>query len=210
MLSEQVNVSEPDYKRSTHSVTVELLEAQKKIIDIQSELTQCKEEKMEETKTVVHSSVAESVKEEFKSYSSVAKIHGRNETKELLSQATLKIYVQGVVQKEGHSKNVMVFGLEEEGNEDLSATVSELLQTLEEGCRADIKKTSGKVRPMNITTVSSSVADQIIAKGKKLNSVEEYNKVFVNPDRLPEQRVERRELDKEVKRLSVEDKDKRR
>ena len=62
-----------DYTRSTHSVTVELLEAQKKIIDLQSELIQCKEEKMEAMKTVFHSSVAESVKEEFKSYSSVVK-----------------------------------------------------------------------------------------------------------------------------------------
>ena len=41
-----------DYTRSTHSVTVELLEAQKKIIDLQTELIQCKEEKMEVMKTV--------------------------------------------------------------------------------------------------------------------------------------------------------------
>ena len=34
----------------THSVTVELLEAQKKIIELQSELKQCKEEKMEAMK----------------------------------------------------------------------------------------------------------------------------------------------------------------
>ena len=53
----------------------------------------------------------------------------------------------------------------------------------------------------------SSVADQMIAKGRKLKSVEKY-KIFVNPDRSPEQREERRELVKEVKRLSVEDKDK--
>ena len=35
-----------------------------------------------------------------------------------------------------------------------------------------IKKTSGKVRLVKITTVLSSVADQIIAKGRKLNAVE--------------------------------------
>ena len=41
-----------DYTRSTQSVTVELLEAQKKIIDLQSELIQYKEEKMVAMKTV--------------------------------------------------------------------------------------------------------------------------------------------------------------
>ena len=74
-----------DYTCSTHSVTVELLEAQKKIIDLQSELIQCKEEKMEAMKAVIHFSVAESVKAEFKSYSSMVKSHGLNETKEPLS-----------------------------------------------------------------------------------------------------------------------------
>ena len=202
------------YTSSTHSVTVELLEAQKKINDLQSELIKCKEEKMEAMKTVVHSSVAESVKEEFKSYSSVVKSHGRNETKEPLSQATLKKVVQDVVQEEDRSKNVMAFGLEEGENEDISAIVNELLNTMEEkprveACRVGMKKTSGKVRPVKITTVSSSVADQIIAKGRNLNCVDKYKKVFVNPDRSPEQREERRELVKEVKRLSVEDKDKR-
>ena len=80
---------------------------------------------MEAMKTVVHSSVAESVKEEFKFYSSVVKSHRRNETKELLSQATLKKFVQDVVQEEDHIKNVMVFGLEEGEIEDISATVNE-------------------------------------------------------------------------------------
>ena len=128
---------------------------------------------MEAMKTVVHSSVAESVKEELKSYSSVVKSHGLNETKEPLSQATLKKVVQDVVQEEDRCKNVMVFGLEEEENEDISATVNELLQTMEvEACRVGMKKTNGKVRPVKITTVLSSVADQIIAKGRKVNSVE--------------------------------------
>ena len=104
---------------------------------------------MEAMKTVVHFSVAGSVKVDLKSYSSVVRSHGCNETKEPLSQATLKKIVKDVVQEEDRSKNVIVFRLEEEDNEDFSATVSELLQTMEEkpcmeACRVGMKKTSSK------------------------------------------------------------------
>ena len=105
---------------------------------------------------------------------------------------------------------MMVFSLEEGVNEDISTTVNELLQTMEEKpCMEDCRVGIKKVRPVKITIVSSSVADQRTAKVRKLNSVEKYKKVFVNPDRSPEQRKERRELVKEVKRLSVEGMDKR-
>ena len=127
----------------------------------------------------------------------MVKSYGRNETKEPLSQATLKKLFR--MWSKDPSKNVMVFGWEEEKSEDISATVNKLLQTMEEkpcveACRVGMKKTSGKVRPVKITTVSSSVANQTIAKGRKLNSVEKYKKVFVNPDCSPEQREEHREL----------------
>ena len=97
-----------------------------------------------------------------------------------------------MVQEEDRNKNVMAFGLEEGENEDISAIVNELLNTMEEkprveACRVGMKKTSGKVRLAKITPVSSSVADQIIAKGRNLNCVDKYKKIFVNPDRSPYQ-----------------------
>ena len=101
-------VSDSSY--ATRGVTAELLDAQKKIISLQSELLECKEEKLDSVKTVVQSSVCETVEKEMKTFSSVVQSGCKEKP---ISQTLLKKVIQDVVTTEDRSKNVMVFGLSE-------------------------------------------------------------------------------------------------
>ena len=58
------------YRTACTNLQSQLIETQQTLISVQKELSECKSEKRE-SKKVVETSVADSVKEEFKSYSSV-------------------------------------------------------------------------------------------------------------------------------------------
>ena len=194
-------------------VTAELLEAQKKIISLQSELLECKQEKLDSVKTVVQSSVCETVKEEIKSFSAVVQSSTGGSQKPL-SQSVLKIFVQDIVKTEDRGNDVMTFGMSDEENEDTSAKVSELFGALGEKPRIDVCRVGnhvpdGSPRPVKVVSTSSTVADQLMQKGRRLSHLEKYKRVYVNLERSLEQREQRRELVKEVKRLTDLDKDKR-
>ena len=69
------------------------------------------------------------MKAELRSYSSVV----QNSCKEKsVSQAALKNVLQDVVKDEDRSKNVIIFGLEEENDEELNFKVIELFQSMGE------------------------------------------------------------------------------
>ena len=59
------------YRNACTRLQSQVIENQKTLINVQKELSECKSEKLEAMENVVKSSVATSVKEEFKSYSSV-------------------------------------------------------------------------------------------------------------------------------------------
>ena len=75
-------------------------------------------------------------------------------------------------------------------------------------CRVGRKKPDESARPVKVVTASSTVADQLLLNGRTLTFLEKYKRVYLNPDRSPEQRDHRRELVKEVKWLTDVDKEK--
>ena len=101
------------------------------ITSLQSELLVCKEEKLDSVKSVVQTSVCEIMKEEIKSCSSVVQ-NGTGNSAKPLCQSVLKKVVQDVVKTEDRSKKVMIFGLSEEPNKDVSAKVSEMFEAMGE------------------------------------------------------------------------------
>ena len=209
-----LTVSITDYTNSTTSIKSELFEAQRTIIKLQADLLACKNEQLDVLKVTVKSSVEDSVKAEFESYSSVVQKNCSVAQENGISSVDLKKAVKDVFQDEDRSKNMIIFGLPEENDEDLSASVDYLLQEIGEkpryeACRMGRNKTDGNIRPIKVTTTSSTVVDQILFKARKLKQVEKYKFVYINPDRSPEQRNKRRDLVKELKRLSAADADKR-
>ena len=125
-----------DYKMASNSVKHQMFETQETIIKLQSELLACKNEQLESLQTSVKSSVGESVKAEFQSYSSVLQANCP-ESQKPVSSEMIKKAVKTVVQEEDRNKNLMIFGLSEQDNEELSTVVSEVFSAIGEKPRIE-------------------------------------------------------------------------
>ena len=177
-----------------------LISSQEQVINVQEELAACKTEQIEVLKTTV----TNSVKEEFKSYSSVVKQTLPKEPS--LNPATLQTVVKRVMDEEDRSRNLVIFGLAEEDGEQITETVAEVFEALGEkptveACRIGRKKskTDAASRPVKVTVSSSLMVSQILIKARKLRLTDKFKSVFVSPDRSMEQRETHRNLVKELK-----------
>ena len=172
----------------------------------------CKNEQLESLQTSVKSSVGESVKAEFQSYSSVLQANCP-ESQKPVSSEMIKKAVKTVVQEEDRNKSLMIFGLSEQDNEELSTVVSEVFSAIGEKPRIEASRVGklkpGKaVRPVKVTAASATIVNQILAKSRNLRATEKFKTVFISPDRSPEQRAKQRELVRDMKRLVTEQPDK--
>jgi hypothetical protein len=200
----------------TNSVKNQMLESQNTIIQLQSELLKCKNEQLNSlensVKSSVKSSVGESVKAELEMYSAVL-TNNSSESQKIISCETIKKVVQTVVQEEDRSKNLMIFGLPEQENEQLESVVNEVFQEIGEkprveACRFGKPKSSNVARPVKVTAACATIINQILAKSRSLRKLEKYKTVFVSPDRSLEQRLTQRQLVTDMKKLNSEHPDK--
>ena len=190
------------------------------VIDLQQELIAAKNEQLTELKTTVVTSVEDTVKTELKSYSeAVNQSSNRLNAGTLYDQKMLKSVVKDVVAEEDRSRNLMLFGLEEEQEEHISEKVSQVPVELGEkpiieasriGVKLkDYKAAKKPARPVKVTVSSSTIVQQILSKARSLRNSEYYKKVFISADRSTEQRAQHRELVQELKRRRTEEPDKR-
>ena len=112
------------YRTACTNLQSQLTQNQQTLINVQKELSDCKSEKLEAMERVVKSSVADLVKEEFKSYSSV--VSTSQPTAPVICQKALTSVVKSVVEEEDRSRNSLVFGLPEEEEEGLETRISEV------------------------------------------------------------------------------------
>ena len=154
-------------------------------------------EKLESMEKVVKSSVADSVKEEFKSYSSV--VSTPQPTAPVICQKALTSVVKSVVEEEDRSRNFLVFGLPEEEEEGLETRIREVLEEVGlkpklEAQRIGKKKSASVIRPVKVCVSSSLIAQQILSNARNLRNSDNFKTVYLSPDRSPEQREARKEL----------------
>lgn len=199
-----LTTSVTDYSNSTCSIKSELFEAQRTIIKLQGELIACKNEEVQQLKSSVEETVKTSVQEEMRTYSNVVEASAvRSEVSTLSIQKVIKT----VAEEESRASNVMVFGLPEDSTEDVSKKVGEIFNELKEKPKFEASRVgkTGKVaaRPVKVTLRSKFVAEQLLKKAAALRKVEQYQKVFVCPDRTFEQRLEQRKLVAERKQRSL-------
>ena len=160
---------------------------------MQQELVSSKAEQLSTANDVTKTTVEESVKSEFKSYSSVL---GQNKLSEFSSK-DIKNVVRTVVEEEDRSKNLIVFGLAEEQNENLEIVVSEVLQQLDEKPKIEVTRLGQavktgdcrNVRPVKVTFINSLIVRKVLNKSKDLKGTDKFSRGFICPDRSPEQRV---------------------
>ena len=183
-----------------------LIKSQETIIDLQNELLQHKGEQLQS----VQNSVAATVKAEFTSYSAAVQNAKEQEPSPVIAQETLKKVVKTVVEEEDRTRSVMLFGLQERENEVLDEEVGAVLQELGEkpkieACRIGPKKVeSTRPRPVKVTFCNSPTARLVLTKAKALRKTESYSTVYITPDRTPEEQEAHRELVKELKRRTLE------
>ena len=103
----------------------------------------------------------------------------------------------------------MVYGLDEEPNEDLERKVGAVFQELGEKPRLEAvrlgQEATDKTRAVKVTLGNSTVANQILRRSAKLKQSESFSEVFISPDRSLKQRVERRELVEGLKKKVSDD-----
>ena len=119
-------------------------------------------------KKIVETSVADSVKEEIKTYSAVVS-NSQTVTAPVICPEALKV----VVAEEDRSRNLLVFGLPEEEQEELEARIGEVLEEIGQKPKVEVerlgkKKTSTCTRPVKVCLTSSLIVHQILANARKL------------------------------------------
>ena len=191
------------YRNVLTRLQTQLIEKQEQVISVQAELSACKTEQLEAMKKTVSSSVADSVKAEFKSYSSV--VQSLPAPSPVISPEALTTVVKTVVAEEDRSRNFLIFGLPEEKEEKLESQVSEVLETIGikpkvEAQRIGKKKTAGSTRPVKVIASNSLVVDQILRNARNLRHSEKFKTVFLSQDRSVEQRKIRKDLVQNMKK----------
>ena len=97
-----------------------------------------------------------------------------------------------------------MFGVPEEGEENVDSKVKLLLDKLEEksrttGCGRIGKSKPGVSRPIQFKVSSSDTVYQILRIAKLLKDAEGHNRVFIWPDRTVEEQISRQKLVIELK-----------
>ena len=171
----------------------------------------CKTEQIQTMKSSVKTSVEESVKAEFVSYST--KLQSKAP---VIPPDSVRSVVKTVMEEEDRSQSVMLFGLEELDEEQIYDRVNEVFGDLGEKPRFEAqrlgKRSSGdakKVRPVKVNLPSSAVVTQLLKKARNLRQSEKHKSVFISPDKTPEERATQRKLVEEMKKKAMEEPEKR-
>ena len=202
-------------EKQCQNLKSEVIINQGAVIDLQKELIASKSVQLTDLKTTV-ADMVESVQQEAKSaqqsltksFSDALKSGNVANASTVISKDTLKKVAKEIVVEEELSKNIMVFGLQEGENEELSSKVEQVFQSLgEKPCFEAArlgKKSNSTVRPVKVNLRSSATVQQILKKSSLLCKIEQFKTVFLSPDRTAEQRAQQKELVQELKQKRTE------
>ena len=112
--------------------------------------------------------------------------------------------------EEERSKNLMVFGLSEDDEEDLEANIGELFCELGEKPRITAVSGIGKkisntkvIRPVKVSFSNSTSAYQLLSQASRLKGIEHRKSVYLSYDRSPEERAARRKIVTDLKKWQI-------
>ena len=193
------------------SLSARLIESQDSVVNLQRQIISDKDDQLRSISNTVESSVKQSFQTEMKTYSDIV-TNSQPAPAVQISTETLEKVFRTVVSDEDRSKNLMVFGLEEEesDSESLQTKVGSLLVELGEkprfmATRLGKKESGDRIRAVKVEFSTSSQALQIARMAGGLKQSQVFSKVFIRPDRTLEQRKERRTLVEELKQKKKAD-----
>lgn len=194
-------------KRSLTQMSETAVSAQKEVIVLQKRVIDIQEQHIERTETVVGEKVRDTLQTEIRSYSgalasdtveAVMKKVPQQQAAAPTFEAMRKV-VKFAAEEEERAKRLVFFGLDEgekEGDEvDPYVVIKalDLAPNYDSIKRLGVRK-QGYNRPVLVTMDSTRQAAEILRKSHLLRQIEEFQSVFVSPDRTIEQRKQHREL----------------
>ncbi len=175
------------------SLMNEKIEDQRTIIDLQQKLIEKKDNDFQ--------CIRKTVETEVQSYAAIVE----TTCEKALAPEKFEKVVKKVKQSEDRSRNVIIFGLAEETDENLTTKVSDVLEILQEKPVFSIPQRIGQValagtnRPVKISLTSSLMVSELLKKSKLLQTQDTLKGVFIAPDRTKEERILRRKLVDDLK-----------
>ena len=194
-----------------------LIESQQCVISLQEQVIDCKDKQLQAVQTTVKSTVEDSVKEQFKSYSDAVQenVMVCKPDSDSLPVGKLKDVVREVAHEEDRLRSAIIFGVPEREPANLAKRVEEVFNEMMVGPSIrEIsivgKKSSGtSSRPIKVKLSSPSIVKTVLGQAKLLRNSDKLKSVFVKPDLSIEERTERRKLVKDLKQRRMSEPDKR-
>ena len=176
--------------------------AQSKIIALQDDLIKSQEDQLASVRTTVREEVASvqsAVKTEIRTWGEIA---GQKATNQSISTSRIKEAVKSAVVEEDKSRSLLVFVKAEVPDEDVAATVAELLLDIDEKpqlveCRrigARESASAGKPRPIKVKLSSSDAVSSVLRNARALKKSATNKSTFLAPDRTLEERAAHKKL----------------
>ena len=194
-----------------------LIESQQCVISLQEQVIDCKDKQLQAVQTTVKSTVEDSVKEQFKSYSDAVQENVKvcKPDSDSLPVGKLKDFVREVAHEEDRLRSVIIFGVPEREPANLAKRVEEVFNEMM--VRPSIREISivGKQsagtssRPIKVKLSSPSIVKTVLGQAKLLRNSDKLKSVFVKPDLSIEERTERRQLVQDLKQRRISEPDKR-
>ena len=176
----------------------EVKAADTKIIELQDQLLISKSDQINSFQNLVDNKLKDTIKTQMKSYSDVVMKHAG----ETLTIRNIKTAVKDIVNNvsEERGKNLILFGVPEESDENLEEKVEGVFSTINVKPRFDATRfgrVEGK-RPIRVTVDKTETVYEVLKVAKNLKETQHRN-VFISLDKSPEERAERRKLVQELK-----------
>ena len=202
--------------KKVEDLTSRLMAGQDKIIALQGDLIAAKNEQLAHVHTAIKeeiASVQSVVQKEIRSSWSDVVEKGNSQSLTATSAAKLKEAVKSAVAEEDKSRNFMIFGKEEIPDEEISETVAELLQDLNQKPRVvesvrvgNVEQ--GKTRPIKVKLASCDAVFNVLRNAKCLKTSCRNKATYIGPDRSKEERAEHKKLVDKLKSLMRDDPEK--
>ena len=140
--------------------------------------------------------MSSTVQDEMRGQCDIAKKSCRK-SDSYVAKEHIKTRLKSVSKEEDRSKNLIVFGLHEEKEEDLESKVSGVLECLGDKPKLlnCVRMTKGdkkdSARPVKVTLSSSGTVHRILQQSGSIRNMERYKGVLIAPDRSSEERFQK-------------------
>jgi len=183
----QDNEQVKNLQKENQTLKSETITDKKTIIELQEKVIVQTEKKLLDIQNTVQS--------EMKTFSSIVK----DTCSAAFAPSKIETVIKKVKLEDNRDKNVIVYGVPEEPEEDLRHTVSAMLEEIGErprvvSCSRLGTKGEGSVRPIKCCMSSTAHVFQILRNASKLKQSDGFKTVYLSPDRTAEERKKRRQL----------------